>query len=1013
MNSNELLIQKIEKISKVLIRSYARNNTYVNQSFKKLFELDNFNVSNNITINLNNNIINFESLLNLTPTKIMNEYVDDKSSYRRAIMRIRNTIIDSLNPSSDPQEENITDVKIEGNISNDSLDEHNFEQKKSILKNSFNSDDSHQILFDIIGIKNRDYCKNHKFKYENSSVRLKHVLLQNNIVYLADILNITVKKISRFKNLGKKSYKELIDLLFEQIPNIPEFRVPSKKMPVIFSKHFNEVINNDFSFTEGITLSKEEIRAKVDIKETMEYLDDDFYSIVSDMNKSKYFFNVVLHIYKKWAKEIEIKRKIEQSKKDLGKDRCNIYVLGLIQAYSSHENIRNILLKYWSNDFQTLYQYIKNLQYIDENDFNLLYDFIKWCSFDISTDIDNILYSMNTNDESGFQILLLRSQGETLESISKVFSVTRERIRQKEKKSKEKFYPLLKSSRILMKIYALRNMDKVLTAEELEEYFGKYTNLFIYLLKDFVDEANYNKELNLFTIGSETEVNELFKYINELPDIIMMSDINKYESEASNERGFSLELFRYKFKAAYKKTGKIYHKKRLSNTEIYQLVVKEYFPNGIKVHSDEEINRLRHYIKKDYGNINLPDKNRAIAARMMDVLILCDRGTYKLKQDHYLSTHLVSKISDRIREISAPVVIINGLYEKFEEELQRENITNKYFFQGIMHELFDNQYYMRRGYLFKDKSTRSMYLKIIDIVKNAKGLVTREDIALHYPGLSEITINVALDDPNILACYGKYLHVSNISFSKDFKDDIHEQIEANLHEKGYIHVSTIYDYAVVNYNEELNANNLLNSYGFYSFLEYQYSDYYYFKRPFIQKQGSIIPDQNELLNNFVYGKDIVEIEDILQYTRDNYIRMNTIAELIAKFEDSYMMVNHESIATYQYIGLTDEIIDQVIREIENEVSKNTLIRDLKCPYNFPIINVPWNEWLIYTLVEYKSKKLEVGINNKYLKVSSPLVAPKGKLDTRLQSLYRDDNRDFNFTRGEIDLDDFLDDLLEI
>ena len=55
------------------------------------------------------------------------------------------------------------------------------------------------------------------------------------------------------------------------------------------------------------------------------------------------------------------------------------------------------------------------------------------------------------------------------------------------------------------------------------------------------------------------------------------------------------------------------------------------------------------------------------------------------------------------------------------------------------------------------------------------------------------------------------------------------------------------------------------------------------------------------------------------------------------------------------------------------------INGLKCVHLFPEINVPWTEWLIYSVIKKWGKKYEVKASEVQLKQAVALIAPKGKL----------------------------------
>ena len=89
------------------------------------------------------------------------------------------------------------------------------------------------------------------------------------------------------------------------------------------------------------------------------------------------------------------------------------------------------------------------------------------------------LYKNNRESE----VIDNRANGNTLDATGKAFGVTRERIRQIEKNVTRRFESLLNSNRIILKIFAERNGDEILTPSEIAEYFETGTKQVLYLLR--------------------------------------------------------------------------------------------------------------------------------------------------------------------------------------------------------------------------------------------------------------------------------------------------------------------------------------------------------------------------------------------------------------------------------------------------------------------------------------------------------------------------------------------------
>ena len=119
-------------------------------------------------------------------------------------------------------------------------------------------------------------------------------------------------------------------------------------------------------------------------------------------------------------------------------------------------------------------------------------------------------------------------------------------------------------------------------------------------------------------------------------------------------------------------------------------------------------------------------------------------------------------------------------------------------------------------------------------------------------------------------------------------------------------------------------------------------------------------------------------------------------------------MDRDTFASIERIGINNDIAQNVIAILQDEVTETELITSLECIYRLPKINVPWTEWLIYSVVNRWGESLVAGTTSNQFKLSVPVVAPRGKLDVQK---YEGVSVDTAVSIAQVDDLDNIDDLI--
>ena len=814
------------------------------------------------------------------------------------------------------------------------------------------------------------------------SVRIINRFMGNSITTIAEMLNSSPEKLLKIKGFGVNCLDEIKNYCLEIQSGNTIIRHPTPhtktnyKVAKVFRENSELISMGDYSFAEDIILSDEETEQLRRYKEASDVLDEE---LVFDCVNAPEKVQPLIEMFSEYQDSMRRYLEISELLSFVPNIRKKRLAYGFINAFTVDDKERELLYNQCQSDKQTLESMILNSNLDEDSVYVLVKKFTKWCSFDLKAEIESLFNKLYLNEKTQF-VIQMRSQHKTLEEIGNTLGITRERVRQIEAKTKRNFNKLHSRVRVISKIAAERNGDTVLTTAEIEEYCNANADELIFLLQSY-DSINYNydKELDVFIVGDESLQERVQAYIETLPDIIPSSDFLTILEEAQEEENIPSEMLEKAFLDAYKVTGDVYHRSRLSLSKIYNNILEKYYSNGIKAYESEEIKNFRTLIKNEYGDVGLPTNNRALTARISDICILCGRGVYRPKKKQYITNDLLQKIYRYIIDSDNSIFLTNTIFCVFEKELLEQGVNNKYYLQGILHEAFGEKFIFRRDYISKDNKVTSIISAIINFIKKSNYPVDKKEIYEAFPGITEVVISFATSDPYVLNLFGKYIHGTSLNITDKNKDYLYNLIERHIANGRIIHYKELFDYISNDDPDLLNKIFVNIPTSLFSVLEYLFKDKFQFKRPFIAKYGIEIEDPAEKFKDYILGKDELVISDITAFARENHYEIYSILDELNSFNDTHLIANKNQFARINFIGITEEIAKETVNILANEVKDCKLIVQLECVHKLPKINIPWSEWLIYSVVLKWSTELVVGTTSNQFKLSTPVIAPRGEL----------------------------------
>lgn len=848
------------------------------------------------------------------------------------------------------------------------------------------------------------------------SIRVINRFMGKEITTVADLLKTTPSALMKLKGFGKNSLDE-VDAFFAKFnENYSTLVVRDEKASSrtsassVFVNHRDEIAVGDFSIFDEMELSETEAEMLQRYRESYDILGDElvFDCIISTENVIP-----IIEMFTKYQNQIKKHIEIWRLANNLPNNRKNNRAFGYINAFTLDERERSLLKSACESDETTLLSMAGTDMVNNILVYNLLKNFFKWCTFDIEKEIDDLFYNLYSNERFR-TVTQLRARKHTLEQIGRTLGITRERVRQIEMKAKGVFSRLHSKIRIISKIAAERNGDTVLASADIEKYCGEHASDLLFFLQSY-ESANftYDRQLDAFILGDDSITIRVQNSIENLPEIVKASQLSNVLGEAAEEADISPEVLKKAFLDAYRLTGEVYHRYRLSLAAIYERVLNTHYPQGFKAYDSIETKRFREIVADEYGDVGLPANDHALTTRVASICVLCGKGVYRLKKKDYIPRKLADKICDYIENSENTIFLTNILFSVFEDELLAAGIDNKYFLQGVLHELFADKFVFRRDYISKDVNVTSMYSAVIDFIKKSKFPVSKEQIQETFPGITEIVINSSIGDPNVLNYFGEYLHASKLNILDNEKTYLFNVLNALTSDGEAHHGRELYEIISQQKPEILTRNAAIYPFSAFSVIEFLFRDKFQFSRPYIAKNGVDIGRPAERLHDLIYSSDEFAVSDISEFGKDNHFSINSLLEYVNGCNDEFLLINNDMIMRIEKTGIDEGVARQVEDIIYEEITETTPVKNLSIWAKFPPIKVPWTEWLIYSAIFKWGTKLVAATSSNQFRLSVPLVAPVDNYDP---SAFKDMDKDgssISFVADDLsNIDSLLEDIIE-
>ena len=588
------------------------------------------------------------------------------------------------------------------------------------------------------------------------------------------------------------------------------------------------------------------------------------------------------------------------------------------------------------------------------------------------------------SDSRDYKVFLRRALGETLQEIadnpddSNQEKITRERVRQIE----NKFFKANK--KLLHDVVEAKWGDKnFFYADELRELYTtkEYGTILVALMKmseeyiylDFADcfvkEEQYCSDIESRVIKLTKEfVGEGINLNDETNSIYEMLLVNGIDFIGPNELVGLLE------KAGYRLYDDLVTKGRASYALLCKSIIKEHFPNGIKLNQDdnnpgEDLKKLRELAYEKFGDLGIPQGDRAFSARLSSCLVICDRGKAIPEESIQIDQAVLDDIIEYIDSYEVKQIYYSEIFAHFEGVLQMtSNVNNHYFLHGVLMLYYPDQYEYYRDYLVRKDGTgkeESIADRIKNYICSLNRAVSKTEILSRFPGFSGIMIDNRLNSSSPIIKWGQdyYSCIDIIQYDNDDIYKIRSIITDLINQfDGVISERILFDLVASRMNKFIQANNMKYSMNLYSFCEKIFYEEFDFMHPSIIKKGLIEPLTTKSIVCYLLGNvDRFNYSDYLKITEKMKWSWMGVWNSFKAIEKDYIRITYDEYLLSELLVVDEKTVELIKNQLFMEIDEKGYMSLLdNIDYSeFPDTDYEWNPFVLEGIVKKYIKEIQM------------------------------------------------------
>lgn len=663
------------------------------------------------------------------------------------------------------------------------------------------------------------------------------------------------------------------------------------------------------------------------------------------------YFNALVH-------KDEIKLKIDQAFYEIDSFFANLKVNVLIEE----KDINDLLLQnslYTLNDIQQVSASFKLIIFL----FNI--DLVLTSLHQLSSNKGDFVNSLFNNtygkiSPKQYDILAKRYGLDglcehTLEEVGREKKLTRERVRQIEKKGLEYLKENIANFEIALPalFYSLIQDNDCLL--EIDKFKGiinenKVKNL---LLLFEISKSNivYNESLGILYDKSKISIKQIED------ELIMKSSAILYSKDFIMLKNYEQRIISSLYKNI---DNKVWVRKELGKNYLIEYILDTYFANGYCIGSDVDYSLFKQHFDCTYGVDNNLSKRyiQAVIDRTNNYCQI-DRGKYKnYKFCPSIPPFLMSQIINFILR-NKPMVFYSTIFDKFSVFLKDLGIDNYFFLKGLIDKHLPDNMHTKRNYIQIDSNISSNDY-ILSYIKQFNGVFTFKELEDKFAGVQPYTIfNILYQQKEnglIWLNNRKFVYFDKLIINSNVFNDIEaiiKDLTININ-VNFLTTRKLFANLAIFHNDILGKlPNIDGSFSLFSLLQWKFKDKYFFNRPFIYlSKDDMANSSTDIVYNYIEKLDSFNSNTVSTFiSRMNMRPIYSYLDLMENMSDQFIQVSIDEMIKkdkFNFESIKTEL-DRILNLIFDRTDKIDT-RSFNGYSMLPRFNYSWNKYLLAGII---------------------------------------------------------------